>query len=329
MGKHLLGTASPASRGDAVTMADEQDFRVFISWSGPLAKEVARVLREWLPTMFDRIQPWFSDTDIPAGATWFGEIQERLNSSDYGIVVITTANWQRPWLNFEAGALSKKLKEDTNKVTPVLVNFEDTAQLTGHPLEQYNAVMLDKDGMWRLCSSIARSATRNVGHVQQRFAQMWPSLSDQIKAAKKTTEEEQPPPPEVSEPQRLDALTASVRSLEATVKQLVGQNSSGSIVVSGDNAQSWLFTRPKPWSGTTTSEIRRDPATEIARMASAYRPVDSVALKESPTGTEAVLKLKGDKLTTSEATRLVNDLDGIGVSVDVRPLISDDSSKAN
>lgn len=104
------------------------------------------------------------------------------------------------------------------------MNFDSVAELTGHPLEQYNAVKLDEEGMWRLCRSIALSATRNVAHVQQRFTQMWPSLSDQIKEAKKTTEEEQPPAPKVSEPQRIDALTASVRSLEATVKQLVGQN---------------------------------------------------------------------------------------------------------
>jgi hypothetical protein len=140
-------------------MADEQDFKVFISWSGPLAKQVAHVLREWLPTMFDRIDPWFSPTDIRAGATWFGDIQDRLNSSNYGIVVITRANWQRPWLNFEAGSLSKKLKDDMNKVTPVLVNFDDVTQLTGHPLEQYNAVMLDEEGISRLCGPLHKAPT--------------------------------------------------------------------------------------------------------------------------------------------------------------------------
>jgi TIR domain len=128
-------------------VANEEDFKVFISWSGPLAKGVAGALRDWLPTMFDRIEPWFSDTDIPAGATWFGEVQDRLNSSDFGIVIITTENLNKPWLNFEAGSLSKKLKDEIGRVTPILVNFNEVTQLTGHPLEQYNAVLLDKDGI--------------------------------------------------------------------------------------------------------------------------------------------------------------------------------------
>lgn len=192
-------------------MADDEDFKIFISWSGPLAKGIARALHDWLPTMFDSIDAWFSDTDIPAGATWFGEIQQRLNSSDYGVVIITTENLSKPWLNFEAGSLSKKLNDDIGRVTPVLVNFDEVTQLTGHPLEQYNAVLLDRDGMRRLCDSIARSAGRNATSVGLRFEQMWNRLEEQIDAAKKASGP-QPPAPEVSEPQRLDALTASVRS---------------------------------------------------------------------------------------------------------------------
>ena len=107
-------------------MASDQDFTVFISWSGPLANSIARALHDWLPMMFDHIEAWFSDTDIPAGATWFGGIQERLNSSDYGIIVITTENLKEPWLNFEAGSLSKKLKDDIARVTPLLVTATGT-----------------------------------------------------------------------------------------------------------------------------------------------------------------------------------------------------------
>ena len=199
-------------------MSDGQDFSIFISWSGPLAKAVAKVLHGWLPAMFDNIDPWFSDTDIPAGSTWFGEIRERLDSSDYGIIVITTENLSKPWLNFEAGSLSKKLNEDKLRVTPLLVNFAQVNQLTGHPLEQYNAVMLNKDGMRRLCESIALSAGRNAANVELRFNQMWDQLDSQIAGAKATVGP-QPAPPE--EPERLDVLTTSIRSLEATVANLV------------------------------------------------------------------------------------------------------------
>ncbi|OBJ86508.1 toll/interleukin-1 receptor domain-containing protein [Mycobacterium asiaticum] len=201
-------------------MADHEDFQVFISWSGPLAKSIASALDNWLPTMFDHIDVWFSDTDIPAGTAWFGDIQQRLNSSDYGIVVVTTENLNRPWMNFESGALSKKLKQDVARVTPVLVNFTDITQLTGHPLQQYNAVLLDEDGIRKLCDSIARSAGRNTASVMLRFRNMWPDLEAEIDKAKKSAGT-QPEPPDVSEPEVLESLSASVRSLESTVARLV------------------------------------------------------------------------------------------------------------
>lgn len=289
-------------------MADEQDFKVFISWSGALAKAVAHALRDWLPTMFDRIDPWFSDTDIPAGATWFGEIQGRLIGSHYGIVVVTVANWKRPWLNFEAGSLSKQLNEDKNRVTPVLVNFQDMTQLTGHPLEQYNAVMLNEDGMWRLCESIALSADRNVAHVQQRFAQMWASLELQIKAAKAATDEDQPPAPEVSEPQRLDALTTAVRSLEATVTQLARTNAAYFIPSER--------TRLISFSNDEKAAIMNS----IREITSRYRPIKRVIFKENNLGqTTAHMTLGGKALRAAEMKELVNDLSDLPVPVMITP----------
>lgn len=199
---------------------DGQDFKIFISWSGPLAKAVAKVLHGWLPVMFDNIDPWFSDTDIPAGSTWFGDIRERLDSSAYGIIVITTQNVDKPWLNFEAGSLSKKLNEDKQRVTPLLVNFDQVNQLTGHPLAQYNAVLLNKEGMKRLCESITMSAGRNNANIALRFDQMWGQLESQIAEAKAAVGP-QPAAPELSEPERLEVLTTAIRSLEATVATLV------------------------------------------------------------------------------------------------------------
>jgi hypothetical protein len=90
-------------------MAIEQDLKIFISWSGDLAREITKVLRDWLPKMFDHIDPWASEVDIDAGMRGLDVIQDRLNASSFGIIVVTTENMNKPWLNFEAGALSKRL----------------------------------------------------------------------------------------------------------------------------------------------------------------------------------------------------------------------------
>lgn len=302
-------------------MASDQDFNVFISWSGPLAKQIAGVLHEWLPTMFDNIDPWFSGTDIPAGAAWFGEILDRLNSSDYGIIVITTENWQRPWLNFEAGSLSKKLKDDKRHVTPLLVNFEDVSQLTGHPLEQYNAVKLDKDGMRRLCESIAVSAGRNPTNVRQRFEQMWDDLDGRIEAAKKSAGE-QPPPPEVTEPQRLDALTASVRSLEATVAQLVRSSTprSGGLSAHVVPLRSGGLSHRVVPRGMLTNIEAQAIADEVSAIASAYRPVKEMnAFLADQRTVEVRLTLDGNALTPEEFNQILSSVSHLPVDLMITP----------
>lgn len=200
-------------------MADDEDFKVFISWAGNLAKGVAQALHSWLPMMFDKVDPWFSASDIHAGEAWFGEIQKRLEASRYGIIIVTTENFNRPWLNFEAGSLSKQLGEDRTRVTPVLVNFEQLSDLTGHPLVQYNVVFLNQSGMAQLCESIALSAGRSTFDVKRRFEYMWPQLEARINEAKAVAGD-QPPPPKVSEPQQLAALTSSVRSLERAFMEM-------------------------------------------------------------------------------------------------------------
>ena len=69
-------------------------------------KRITHAMRDWLPTMFDHIEPWFSDVDIDAGSRGLNVIQERLDASEFGIIVVTPENLNKPWLVFEAGALS-------------------------------------------------------------------------------------------------------------------------------------------------------------------------------------------------------------------------------
>jgi len=110
-------------------VAIESDPNIFISWSGDLAKRITHALRDWLPTMFDHIEPWFSDVDVDAGSRGLNVIQERLDASAFGIIVVTPENLNKPWLVFEAGALSKRLKGDPTKVVPVLVGFDNVNQI--------------------------------------------------------------------------------------------------------------------------------------------------------------------------------------------------------
>ena len=90
--------------------------KVFISWSGAISHQVALVLREWLPSVIQAVEPYVSSEDIDKGARWTTDISKELEASQYGILCVTPENIEAPWLNFEAGALSKTI--DKSRVCP-------------------------------------------------------------------------------------------------------------------------------------------------------------------------------------------------------------------
>jgi len=130
-------------------------------------------------------------------------------------------------------------------VTPILVNFDRPNQLTGHPLEQYNAVLLDQDGARKLCESIALSAERSVADVGKRFDQLWELLNAAVEHAKESVED-QPKPPEVSEDQRIDVLTASIKSLERKI-ELISRSQLFELVRGTTNRNRLLAPRAEIW----------------------------------------------------------------------------------
>jgi hypothetical protein len=65
--------------------------KVFLCWSGDRSKEVARILKQFLPKIIERIEPDFSE-DIPSGKEWFPYIIERTRSCEAGIVCFRPEN---------------------------------------------------------------------------------------------------------------------------------------------------------------------------------------------------------------------------------------------
>jgi hypothetical protein len=60
--------------------------KVFISWSGPTSKAVARVLYEWLPIVLQSIKPFMSSEEIEKGARWASTIANELEDTSFGLI---------------------------------------------------------------------------------------------------------------------------------------------------------------------------------------------------------------------------------------------------
>jgi hypothetical protein len=162
--------------------------KVFLSWSGETSQNVAKALRDWLPCVLQAVRPVMSTEDIDKGTRWSDELAKQLDETAYGILCLTSYNISAPWLNFEAGAISKALER--SRVSPFLfrVNRE---RVTG-PLQQFQFTLYrdddarSKEDIFSLLTSLNRSlaAADEVSHeVLRRECEMWWStLEKSLKA---------------------------------------------------------------------------------------------------------------------------------------------------
>ncbi|WP_158634426.1 TIR domain-containing protein [Amycolatopsis sp. WAC 01375] len=151
--------------------------KVFLSWSGDHSKQIAAAMRDWLPLLVNEIEPFMS-TGIEAGARWQTEISSQLESTDFGIIFVTSENQEKPWLNFEAGALAKAVA--TSRVIPLAIDLK-LADIQ-NPLGQFQAQMLDKNGIKNILLAINSAAERPLedAHLVKALEKWWPELKEAV-----------------------------------------------------------------------------------------------------------------------------------------------------
>lgn len=185
---------------------------VFISWSGNHSRQVAGALKDWLPAVLQRVTPFVSDEDIYSGARWQAEITNRLDECSFGIVCVTGDNQESPWLQFEAGAISKSVKD--GRVVPLLVELKKSDLLM--PLSMFQAETLDQSGIRSLLISLNAATDEPLeGHIVNSLADTWwPCLEERVTTINQGVRA----PTESASPQRtdrdlLEELLLSVRAL--------------------------------------------------------------------------------------------------------------------
>ena len=159
--------------------------KVFISWSGSVSHEVAMALRDWLPNVLQAIQPYVSSEDIDKGARWSTDISQELQESSFGIICVTAENLEAPWVNFEAGALSKSL--DRSRVAPFLYGVDRTA--VQGPLLQFQSTLVQQDDVKKLVQSLNQACGEHAlpdGRLDEIFEVWWPRLQARMDAIDST-----------------------------------------------------------------------------------------------------------------------------------------------
>jgi TIR domain len=153
--------------------------KVFISWSGDQSQMVALALRDWLPSVIQAIEPYVSSEDIDKGARWNTDIARELEDSSFGILCITPENIEAPWVNFEAGALSKSL--DRSRVAPFLFGVQ-RSDVQG-PLLQFQSTVYKKADVKKLVKSINEACGELAlpeGRLEEVFEVWWNRLKEKL-----------------------------------------------------------------------------------------------------------------------------------------------------
>jgi hypothetical protein len=169
---------------------------LFISWSGRMSRELGQALRGWLPMVLQGVRPFFAP-DIEKGARWSHEIAEQLDACEAGIFCMTKENLVKPWIMFEAGALSSH----GGRVCPLLFDV-DPAELEG-PLVQFQAAPFCEDEVRQMLRTLnaALGPDRLDDVVLDRtFERWWPDLNGQIRQIRDRYE----PKPTCETPKRSD-----------------------------------------------------------------------------------------------------------------------------
>jgi hypothetical protein len=198
---------------------------IFISWSGPRSKHIAKALNEWLPTVLQSARPWFSTLSIDKGSRPLDEIAKALDSIEIGISCLTPENLTAPWLLYEAGALSKRIGTKARLCTYLLGGLGPES--VPPPLGMFQHTRADKEETKHMLRSINIAISDDPVPEQaldKLFDKMWPDVEQSIKTM---------PLPEKDVPEKrsveemvaevLDILRSSATPNEPPLSELSGK----------------------------------------------------------------------------------------------------------
>lgn len=152
--------------------------KVFISWSGLLSNSVAEILSKWLPSLINSLKVFYSPDDIEKGENWSTRLSKELSECNFGIICLTKENVLAPWINFEAGAVSKTLG---SKVSAFLIDI-NPSDIKG-PITRFQATRFEKNDFFKLVTSINNSMEYPVDTkiLENSFEVIWDRIENEIR----------------------------------------------------------------------------------------------------------------------------------------------------
>src|SRR5437868_11843801 len=152
--------------------------KVFISWGGELSRLMAEAVQSWLPSILQALKPWVSSDNIRTGSRWLIELSSELEQTNYGILCVTPEALQSAWLNFEAGALGKRVQDPKTGVVGILFGMSP-GDVSG-PINQFQNVIFGRPGMLKVVKELNRCLENPLEEnvLTKTFDRFWSDLDE-------------------------------------------------------------------------------------------------------------------------------------------------------
>jgi len=157
--------------------------KIFLSWSGDPSHKVAVALREWLPCIVQKIEPFVSSEDLRKGKRWLLEMTAELEKAGFGLLCLTRQNLESPWILFEAGALSKSVKESF--ACTLLLDGLRPTDVVG-PLSHFQHTTFERTDFRKLLGTVNEAlGEKKMSELllERLFEKFWADLAADVAAA--------------------------------------------------------------------------------------------------------------------------------------------------
>jgi hypothetical protein len=125
---------------------------IFISWSGITSMQIAEKLKNLISQVIQTAKPYYSP-DMDKGINWQAELNQKLSECVVGLICLTTDNTEKPWILFEAGALSNRF--DSSKVCSIVFGLKKSD--VTRPLSNFQLTEFERSDFLKLMKSINSS----------------------------------------------------------------------------------------------------------------------------------------------------------------------------
>ncbi|MDF1818334.1 MAG: toll/interleukin-1 receptor domain-containing protein [Immundisolibacteraceae bacterium] len=162
--------------------------KAFVSWSGKYSREVASILKKYLPCILQGLDVFMSQHDLESGERWGNKLANELNESEFGIICLTNSNLNSPWILFEAGALTKQFD---GRACSLLLDDLSATDITG-PLSQFQNRKFERSEILKLVIDLNKNMQKPMSESQLGliFDKWYPDISNEYnKVTEDKTEE--------------------------------------------------------------------------------------------------------------------------------------------